>query len=207
MANRPDADERDLDAWLDGLRGRPVAGSPASHEAAAQREAIAAAHATRASEPQDPQELQRLLFRLRREGLLGAGTDAATPAARSAPRWRLPAAVAAVLALGLALTMVGPGLWQGGEEPVLRSGGAVQVLEVPAADVASTAQRLATALKAAGADVVIADTHGGGREVAATVPKEHLADAAAALTPFALKPPAADGSLRIDVRPRAATAP
>jgi hypothetical protein len=206
MSNRPDADDRDLDAWLDGLRGRPVAGSPASHEAATQREAIAAAHATRASEPQDPQELQRLLFRLRREGLLGAGADAAAQPGRTT-RWRLPAAAAAVLALGLALTMIGPGLWHGGDEPVLRSGGAVQVLEVLAADVASTAQRLATALKAAGADVVIADTHGGGREVAATVPKERLADAAAALTPFALKPPAADGSLRIDVRPRAATAP
>ena len=203
MSNRQDADDRDLDAWLDGLRGRPAAHT----EAAAQREAITAAHAARANEPQDPQELQRLLFRLRREGLLGVGTDATAPAARGAPRWRLPAAAAALLALGLALTMVGPGLWHGSEEPVLRSGGAVQVLEVPAADVASTAQRLATALKAAGADVVVVESHGGGREVAATVPAQRLSDAAAALAPFALKPPAADGSLRIDVRPRAATAP
>lgn len=206
MSNRPDTDDRDLDAWLDGLRGRSAVGSPANPEAAAQREAIAAAHATRASEPQDPQELQRLLFRLRREGLLGAGTDAAAQPGRTT-RWRLPAAAAAVLALGLALTMIGPGLWHGGDEPVLRSGPTLQVLEVDAAAVADTTARVQQALLATGAVVSTLDAGGGAREVAATVPRDRLAEAARALAQFGLSPPAPDGALRIEVRPRTAKAP
>jgi hypothetical protein len=199
MAHGPNHD-RDLDDWLDGLHGRPRPGAAPSTvtEASAQRDAIAARHAARPVEAQDPSELQRLLFRLRREGLLGESTEAAS----TQTRWRLPLAAAAVLALGLAVTILGPGLWQTGEEPVLRSGAAEQLLEVPGAEVAATAQRLQTALQTLGVAVRVADTGGGAIEVAATVPKDKLSAAANVLARFGLKPPAADGTLRVEVRPR-----
>ena len=190
----------DLDDWLDGLRGRrPRAdAAPATAaEAQAERDAIAAAHAAQ-SGADDPQELQRLLFRLRREGLLQADGAAA------ASRWRrrLPLAAAAALALGLAITMIGPGLWQAEEAPVLRSGAAEQTLEVDAAAVDATAQRLLESLRAVGATATITDLGRGAREVAASVPKARLAEAARALEAFGLKPPAADGTVRVEVRPR-----
>lgn len=201
MAN-PDPRD-DLDHWLDGLRGRDRADAPAATraEAQAQRSAIAEAHRdAQAARPDDPQELQRLLFRLRREGLLGAEARA------TAHPWRLrlPVAAAAALALGLAITMIGPGLWQADEEPVLRSGAAVQTLEADASQVEAAAQRVQQALRSAGATVTVNDIGAGAREVAATVPKERLAEAARALAPLGLRPPAADGTLRVEVRPRAA---
>lgn len=192
----------DLDDWLDGLRGRArPGGSPAAAaEAQAQRDAIAAAHAEHGDD--DGQELQRLLFRMRREGVLHASPQA--KGATAERRWgaRLPLAAAAVLALGLAITMVGPGLWQAEEPPVLRSGTAEQVLEVDAAQVAATAQQLADALRALGAAVAVTPLPEGATEVAATVPKEQLGAAAQALARFGLAPPAADGTLRIELRPR-----
>jgi hypothetical protein len=210
---RPDdhRDDEDLDHWLDGLRGRDARGAHAAtrEEARQQRAAIAAAHAQRmhgadgdADRGDDPQGLQRLLFRLRREGLL-AGEE------RAASRWRarLPLAAAAAVALGLSIAIVGPALWQTDEAPVLRGGPALQVLEVDASAVADTAARVQQALLATGAIVSTLDTGGGAREVAATVPRDRLADAARVLAPFGLSAPAADGVLRIEVRPRAAKAP
>ncbi len=205
--SRPEDKDRDLDDWLDGLRGRaqPGASPTTQAEAQAQRAAVRAAHEAQ-REGDDPQELQRLLFRLRREGLLGGASEAAASTARAPARWRLPLAAAAVLALGLALTMVGPGLWQAGEAPVLRSGATEQVLEVPAGEVAATAQRLAAALRDVGAAVAVVSS-GDATEVAATVPEDRLPQAAQALASFGLKPPAADGSLRVEVRPRAGSTP
>lgn len=193
----------DLDHWLDGLRGRDRVDAPAATraEAQAQRTAIAETHrATHAATPDDPQELQRLLFRLRREGLIGAEARA------TAHPWRLrlPLAAAAVLALGLAITIIDPGLWQVEDEPVMRSGASVQTLEVDTLQVEAAALRVQQALLSAGATVTVNDIGGGAREVAATVPKERLADAARALEPLGLRPPATDGTLRIEVRPRAA---
>jgi len=195
----------DLDHWLDGLRGRSRHDAPAATraEAQAQRAAIAAAHRdAQAAQPGDPQELQRLLFRLRREGLLGAESRTA---ARSL-RLRLPLAAAAALALGLAITMLGPGLWQSEEEPVLRSGAAVQTLEVDPAQVEATTQRLREALQSAGAEVAVNALVAGAREVAATVPAARAAEVSRALAAFGLQPPAADGTLRVEVRPRTAPA-
>jgi hypothetical protein len=203
MSERDPAPPGDDDAWLDALRGRPRAGtSPATlAEATAVRDALRAAHAQRAAADaavtaEERQSLQRLLFRLRREGLIdGKRADAAHARHRRVPM----AVAAAVLTLGLAITLVGPGLWQAAEdEPVLRSGGAVQVIE--SNDVADTVQRLEAALKSAGATVAITDLGQGAREVAATVPAERRAAVAAALAPFGIKPPGADGALRIEVR-------
>lgn len=204
----PGADD---DAWLDALRGRPRPGTPPATqaEAAALRDALRAAHAQRTAAagdratPEEQQALQRLLFRLRREGLIdGKQADAAHARHRRAPM----AVAAAVLTLGLVITLVGPGLWQGGEEePVLRSGGAVQVID--SEDVATTVQQIETALKAAGATMAVTDLGNGAREVAATVPTERIAAVGAALAPLGIQPPARDGALRIEVRPRASKAP
>lgn len=197
----PGADD---DAWLDALRGRPRAGTPPATlaEATAVRDALRAAHAQRTAAAGDratseeQQSLQRLLFRLRREGLIdGKQADAAHARHRRVPM----AVAAAVLTLGLAITLVGPGLWHGGEEePVLRSGGAVQVIESD--DVAATVLKIETALKAAGAAVAVTDLGNGAREVAATVPAERRDAAAAALAPLGIQPPGPDGALRIEVR-------
>lgn len=196
----PGADD---DAWLDALRGRPRAGTaPATlAEATTVRDALRAAHAQRTAvggpaTAEEQQSLQRLLFRLRREGLIdGKRADAAHTHHRRVPM----AVAAAVLTLGLAITLVGPGLWQAGEEtPVLRSGSAVQAIE--SNDVADTVQRLEAALKSAGATVAITDLGEGVREVAATVPSERRDAVAAALVPFGIQPPGADGALRIEVR-------
>ena len=203
MSERDPAPPGDDDAWLDALRGRPRAGtSPATlAEATAVRDALRAAPAQRAAADaavtsEERQSLQRLLFRLRREGLIdGKRADAAHARHRRVPM----AVAAAVLTLGLAITLVGPGLWQAAEdEPVLRSGGAVQVIE--SSDVADTVQKLEAALKAAGAAAAVTDLGQGAREVAATVPAERRDAAAAALAPFGIKPPGADGALRIEVR-------
>jgi hypothetical protein len=203
MSERDPVPPGDDDAWLDALRGRPRAGtSPATlAEATAVRDALRAAHAQRTAADQpataeEQQSLQRLLFRLRREGLIdGKRADAAHARHRRAPM----AVAAAVLTLGLVITLVGPGLWQAAEEePVLRSGSAVQVIE--SSDVAATVQKLEAALKAAGAAVAVTDLGQGAREVAATVPAERRDAAAAALAPFGIKPPGADGALRIEVR-------
>lgn len=197
----PGADD---DAWLDALRGRPRPGTPPATqaEATALRDALRAAHAQRTATagdratPEEQQALQRLLFRLRREGLIdGRQADAAHARHRRAPM----AVAAAVLTLGLVITLVGPGLWHGGEEePVLRSGAAVQLIE--SSNVADTVQKLDAALKAAGAAVAVTDLGQGAREVAATVPTERRNAVATALAPFGIQPPAADGALRIEVR-------
>lgn len=199
---RPDDD--DLDAWLDGLRGRAAPGAAAAtrEQARAQRAAVTDAHAARqAAQPDDPQELQRLLFRLRREGLLGGER------ASAATRLRLPMAAAAALALGLAITMIGPALWHADDAPVLRGGASVQVIDVDAATLDDTVQRLQSALQGVGAVVSVSDSvvdpdGRATREVAATVPAPRIGDAARALAPFGLAPPAADGTLRVELRAR-----
>jgi hypothetical protein len=65
----------DDDAWVAALRGKSVANTDeaARLEAGELRRAMLDAHATRAAaEGSSPEELQRLLFRLRREQLLDA---------------------------------------------------------------------------------------------------------------------------------------
>jgi anti-sigma-K factor RskA len=197
---RPDDD---LDAWLAGLRGQSGdATDRAAAEGADTRRALLAARAASAEHSRDAgddaQSLQRLLFRLRRDGLLHA--DAAAARTR---RWRLPMAAAAALVAGLALTLaLPPELWRGEDEIVLRGDGAVQLLRVDdAAAVAATAARLESALRAAGAQVAVFDLEGGGREVAATVPAAQLQPAARALARDGVAL-GANGLVRVEIRVR-----
>lgn len=191
------------DAWLDALRGRARAGTDeATRRAAADlRAALLDAQRRREGEVvrEDPLELQRLLFRLRREGLLGAAAPAGGGAANDSTwRRRAPLALAAALALGIALTMVVPGGFFGGEEDTLRSG-AGQSIQVD--DVAATAQRIEAALRASGAAVSVVELGDGAREIAATVPPERLAETRRALQPFGVRVPD-NGALRIEVGAR-----
>lgn len=190
----------DLDAWLDALRGRPRAQTSAATriEADAQRAALLRARADRDSEGTDAQQLQRLLFRLRREGLLGP--ESATE--RSVWRKRLPMAAAAALALGLAITMFGPGVhWIPPEDDtVVRSGVAPQI--VLSNDVADTVRMLEALLRGAGAAVAVSDLGDGAREVAATVPREQIDAVTPALAALGVRAPARNGALRVEVRPQ-----
>ena len=193
-------DERaDDDAWLDALRGRPRAGMDEStlREAEATRLALLDARARRgATEEPDLEGLQRLLFRLRREGLIGAS------ATSGGWRLRAPVAVAAALALGLALTLTMPTLWlgSGDDGEVLRGSGSVQAIEV--ADVQTTVQQLDTRLRGAGAIVAVTDIGNGATEVSATLPGQPTEALVTELGRFGVKPPGPDGVLRIEVRPK-----
>jgi hypothetical protein len=136
--------------------------------------------------------MQRLLFRLRREGLLDG-------AAGQAPRWRLPAAAAAVVALGVALTL---GMLPAGrdDDGGLRTGGPAQVLQVP--DVAAATTQIEGILREASATVAVIDIGQGAREIAATVPAARRAEVTARLAALGLQPPGPGGALRVELRPR-----
>lgn len=194
-----EADRKDDDAWLDALRGRSRAGTDEStrREAQATRRALLEARSQRdtTTEP-DSQELQRLLFRLRREGLIGA------PATANGWRLRAPVAVAAALALGLALTLTMPTLWlsSGDDGEVLRGSGSAQTIEV--ADVPATLQQLDALLRTTGALVAVTDIGNGATEVSAILPGKQSDAFVAELGRFGVKPPGRDGVLRIDVRPK-----
>lgn len=197
MTDRESADKDD-DVWLDALRGRP----PAHADDATVREAQDLRHALLAQYAQrdgvelgDKAEQQRLLFRLRREGLLAAN------AASSKQRWRVPLAAAAVIALAAALIQMLPDARiEGGGVEVLRGAEPPQTLIVD--DVGATAQKLESVLREAGATVSVLDVGGGAREVAATVPIDQTQRVARELAPFGLQPPLADGTLRIEIRLR-----
>lgn len=192
------ADRNDDDAWFDALRGKPRSDTGSS--AAIRREGEdlrRALHARRKddADSDDAAGLERLLFRLRREGLLKQA--GASP---SQGRRRAAFAFAATLVLGIAVVAVVQ-REQTGEEDTLRSG-AVQSIEVDGAgDVAPTVARVESALRGAGAEVQVFDIGGGAREVAATVPTEGIDAAQKALKPLGVQV-GRDGAVRIDVRIR-----
>lgn len=187
----------DDDAWLEALRGTPRPGTdPATlAEAGSVRRAILEAKTDAApDEVSDGAGLQRLMFRLRREGLLqGSG---------SSGRWKVPTAAVAALFVGVALSFTL--LQRGGEEQnddtQLRGGASTQVLRSD--DVGGTVSVLEAALRTAGATVAINDVDGGGKEVAASIPPARLAEVRKSLSALGLKPPQANGSLRVEIRPR-----
>lgn len=186
-------DRMDGDAWLDALRGRPRSGTDAItlREADDLRRALLDVNRERSSDAADQEELQRLLFRLRRDNVLSSRT--------SANRWRAPFAAAATIALCAGIAVMMPsGWWAGGDDPVLRGGGSVQIVEV--ADVPAALIQIERVLRAAGAIVLVSELEDGAREVATTVPKENIEAVALQLAPLGVAPPTRDGSLRIEVR-------
>lgn len=141
------------DDWIEALRGRPSAGTdPRTRDEAARiRAALRTASHTEGM-PEDG--LDALLFRLRREGLLGA-----VPHRPRRPLWFALAATLAVAAIALPLTL---GLLRDAtppDAPSLTRGLPVPAQRVQATDPVAAAQALATALREAGAGVeIISDT-------------------------------------------------
>lgn len=138
----------DLDAWIDGLRGRaPAPGRDLPREALALRDLLTDPDSRQPLPPPDAYARQRLIFRLKREGLLQSSswmTDTRT--------WALAAGVVAV-ALGLRI------VFPGGEGPAqdladvtaVRGVDGVPTLRV--ADPLARGQSLAADLQAAGSTV------------------------------------------------------
>jgi hypothetical protein len=190
------SDDRDDDAWLDVLRGRahPEVNSATRIEAQDTRRAVLDANRrTHASTSTEPEELQRLLFRLRREGLLSSGAFA----------WKVRSAwaIAATLVLAIAFTALVPSsLFESGDEPVLRGEGAVQIMEVT--DVNASAMQIESVLRGAGASVAVFELGNGAREIAATVPEDRIDAATRELASFGIQAPGRDGALRVELRPK-----
>ena len=138
----------DLEAWIDRLRGRaPASGRDLPREALALRDLLTDPDSRQPLPPPDAYARQRLIFRLKREGLLQSSswmTDTRT--------WALAAGVVAV-ALGLRI------VFPGGEGPApdlaeitaIRGVDGVPTLRVD--DPVARGQTLAVALQAAGSTV------------------------------------------------------
>jgi len=140
------ADDRDDDQWLDGIAGRGAA----SREA----DAVRAALLQKERElPLSAQELegglQRLLFRLKRDGLL-----ARSRAAANWSNWAMAASLAVVIG-AVGWIALAP---KQDEDEIGFRGGAVQ--EISAAEPARTADAIAQELRALGITVVRRDSKG-----------------------------------------------
>jgi hypothetical protein len=183
------ADSAD-DDFFDALADRPPADLPQQERRRAEwlRAAILA-HDSDADVPDHArqQELDRLLLRLRREGLL------------EKRRTLAPYAIAALLVIGIGALVLAPGAWMRGliEEPtVIRGGGHLQVIEADNAD-----QRIETIVMALRAQGIEAVTYPLGihRGLNAAVPVDKRAAVAKALKPMGIDLPA-DGELRLEIR-------
>lgn len=183
-------------AWLDRLAGRK--GDELSDRTRAEADAVRKAILDRqareapATATETQAQLEKLLFRLRREKLL----EASQPAAR---RWvfRSPLAAAAMLVIAVGVAFVARELIAPPQDPVEMRG-----IEGPqtvrAADIEKTANEIATALTSAGATVREYPL-GLARGIEATIPRDRRAAVLPAITPFGLKLPA-DDRLVIEVR-------
>jgi hypothetical protein len=188
----------DTDDWLAALRGKHAAGADTGEV-----ERLGALRATirRANDSTDvrhdgPKELERLLFRLRREHLLDA---AAQPPRRS----RVPIAVAAVVVAGLAITLLWPAaIFERGEPepPILRGGGTLQILEADDPRRAAGEVRARLEALAIGVETYEVGAHAG---VSARVADDKAARAREVLEPLGVNLPAS-GDLRVEFRKRGA---
>jgi len=183
------ADDRD-DAWLRALAGRPDAGLPdeVRREAEALRRALGREPDAPPVAP-DERELERLLFRLRRERLL-------EPGSRWTSRTWLPLAAAAVLVLGVAPVLLSPDFRRPDEDAAIGSRLDIQIVET--ADVERSLGEIAAALRAAGIepDATPSGLH---RGLSASIPADKTETVRPALEKLGVKVPA-DGALRVEMR-------
>ncbi|MFO1364699.1 MAG: hypothetical protein U1F45_19950 [Burkholderiales bacterium] len=183
------ADDRD-EAWLRALAGRAAPDLPpeSRREVEALRRAIGAARNPNDSAA-DARELERLLFRLRRERLLD-------PAPRSSSRTWLPLAAAAALVLALAPMLRSPDVPRPDGAAAVGSRLEIQIVETP--DVERAAAEIAAALRAAGIEPHDA-APGGERGLRASIPPDKIEAARQALEKLGITVPA-DGELRVELR-------
>lgn len=190
MAKNTDQHEmpRDDRDWVELLRGREAPGADPRTRAEASR--LRSAFQSGEGPKQETQEgLDRLLFRLKREGLLDAG-----PLRRTKPLY-LAAAAALVAALALPIVMQ----FRHHEEPeVFRTRSLHKTLTLKADDPSRTGQQLAAALREAGASVRTQQSDAR-FIIDLDVPAERAGAINAVLARFSL-PQATAGALRIEVR-------
>jgi hypothetical protein len=181
------ADERD-EAWLRALAGRPGPELPAEarREVDALRRAIGASRDAQAPAA-DERELERLLFRLRRERLL-------EPASRWTSRTWVPLAAAAVLVLAVAPVLYSPEVRRSDDAAAIGSRLEVQIVET--ADVERALGDIATALREAGIE---AHDDAAGRGLNASIPPDKIEAVRPALEKLGVTVPA-DGELRVELR-------
>jgi hypothetical protein len=188
----PPDDDQD---WLDALAGKPRPGAAPRTllEARLLRAVLLEqAQAEPESDAERQNRLERLLFRLRRQGLL----DAPRWSQRA---WRVPLAAAAALMLGIAVVQLVH--WQdeaAPDAPAMRGEDSVRRLVVD--DAAQTATAIASALRAEGIDVREYPL-GVARGLEVRVAPAQRAGAEAILAPYgiALAP---DGRLAIEIANR-----
>lgn len=189
MADQPTEHEHSKDDadWVELLLGREAPGAPPGTvaEARAVRKAVIAREA--AAQDASTAGLDALLFRLKREGLLGAARSGGGPRP-------LYMAMAAALVAAIALPMA----WQMHSTPEYdapyKTRSLTSALRLEARDPQSTAAELAKALQAAG--VPVASTTAEGRvTLRGNVPPERMADIDAVLKRFGI-----NGNARAELR-------
>jgi hypothetical protein len=187
----------DDDKWLARLRGKSREAQNVDEQRAAEalRAEIRRVNDTTEVRHDGPRELERLLFRLRKERLLDA---------RSESSWKraLPMSAVAIVVAGIATTMVWQsGLFQpGGDDFPIMRGGAPQLID--ADDPAKAAEQLLATLKKfdiPAQHYEIGTTVG----VMAKVPAEKAESVRSALTPLGASLPSS-GELRVEFRRKAA---
>ena len=180
----------DDDKWLAGLRSGVSGASSEQRTLQALHDAIRGSNEQTDVRHDGPRELGQLLFRLRRERLLGAS---------SAAPWRraLPLSAAALLVVAVAITWTWPAMFGSGDHdvPVIR-GDAPQIIDVDDADKA--AEQLMARLRSLG---IVAQRYDVGAivGVTATVPKASAGAVRSALEPLGAVLPAS-GELRLEMR-------
>lgn len=174
------------DEWLNALRSRSGEGRPPSPVADGLRAAIERDEAEGTRGGLSAAEHERLLFRLRREGLLGPS--------RTLWNWR---ALAASLAAAGAIAVLYPSLRGPADESDDRVRGGAPVT-VTAADPAALAAQVRAVLVAHGVEPMLANLEGGAVELRATVPGDRIASVQAALRPLNVVLPDS-GLLSVDI--------
>jgi hypothetical protein len=181
----------DDDEWLKALAGRPSEDLPQDvrQEIAALREAIKQESARDASVIQDTDSrLERLLFRLRQDGLLEQRSSWKKPLVA------IPLASAAVLLIAVSIFFFSPS--QRPEQDITRGGQQLQVMEVK--DVEKSLGEISEALRQAGVEP---ETYplGVHRGLNASIPVEKRDELRPDLEEFGVKIPSS-GELRLELR-------